>query len=410
MTQKMNRRSVLKTSAVAGAAFAAPLYVPHTVFGANENPVMGIIGSGGRGCDVMRKMIRRDARFVAVCDVSEPRIKDGLESAQINNDGKIEVYPDFEKLLERKDIDAVLIGTPEHQHCKQTVAAVQAGKDVYCEKPMSHTIEEGAWTVKEVRKTDRIVQIGMQRRSAPLIHEGLKVIQSGILGDVTFVKAEWNWHASGKQNNDPLGFQVDWNRFQWPHTDVPFQPKYVRNWRVFWPFSGGISNDQGTHIMDVVQWYMGQVTPLEADGFGYIKRMEGADAPDVFSTTLQYKNFVATWTINYTSSFNDWWHIFFQGEKGTMHLHRFGFKVYMDEDKPKDRDLPEKARIAFDGDLPDEPHIENFLDCIKSRKEPNAPVEVGHTAVCGPHLGNLAYRNNCRVKLNEEATQTSLIR
>lgn len=408
MSTKMNRRSALKTSAIAGAALAAPLYIPNSVFGANENPVMGIIGSGGRGCDVMRKMIRLNAKFVAVSDVSDPKIKEGVESAQINNDSKVEVYKEFERLLERKDLDAVLIATPEHQHCQQLVAAVQAGKDVYCEKPMSHTIEEGAWTVREVRKTDRIVQIGMQRRTAPLIAEGLKVMQSGILGDVNFVKAQWNWHASGPQNNQPLGFEVDWNRFQWPHTNIQFEPKYVRNWRVFSPFSGGISNDQGTHIMDVVQLYMGQVTPLAADGFGFIKGNIGADTPDVFTTTLQYPKFVATWTINYTSSFYDWWHILFQGEKGTMHLHRFGFQVYMDEDKPKDRDLPEKARIDFQGDLPDVPHIENFMECMKSRQEPTAPVEVGHTAVCGPHLGNLAYHSGRRAKLNPEATETSL--
>lgn len=407
MGQKINRRSVLKASAVAGAAFAAPLYIPNAVFGANENPVMGIIGSGGRGCDIMNKMIRLDAKFVAVCDVMDKRIQHGVEVAQRNNDGKIDTYKAFEKLLERKDIDAVLIGTPEHQHCKQMVAAVQAGKDVYCEKPMSHTIEEGAWAVKEVRKTDRIVQVGMQRRSAPLIDEGLKTIQSGILGDITFVKAEWNWQASGPQDNSPLGEDVDWDRFQWPNTGIKFEPKYVRNWRVFWPFSGGISNDQGTHIMDVVQRYTGETTPLEADGFGYIKRMEGADTPDVFTATMQYKNFTAHWTINYTSRFYDWWHIYFQGEKGTMHMHRFGFQVYMDEDKPDGQDLPGKPRIDFKGDLPDEPHVANFMECIKSRKEPNAPVEVGHRAICGPHLANAAFRKGQRAKLDPEATKVS---
>lgn len=408
MGSKLNRREAMKTSMLASAAIAAPLYIPSKVFGANDQLVMGIIGSGGRGCDVMRKCIRHDAKFVAVCDVSEPKIQQGLKSAQINHDGKIDVYRDFRQVLERKDIDAVLIGTPEHQHCQQMVAAVQAGKDVYCEKPMSHSIEEGAWAVSEVRKTDRIVQIGMQRRSAPLILEGLKVIQSGVLGDINMVNAQWNWQASGPQNNEPLGYEVDWDLFQWPHTDVEFQPKYVRNWRVFWPFSGGISNDQGTHIMDVVQWYMGQVTPLEADAFGFIKKMKGADTPDVFTTTLQYPGFVATWSINYTSNFLDWWHIIFQGEKGSMHLHRFGFSVYLDKDKEDGKDLPTRAAIEFEGDLPDEPHIENFIECVKSRKEPNATVEIGHTAICGPHLANVAYRNQRRAKLNPEATKVTV--
>ncbi len=408
MKKEINRRNAIKSTIAAGAVLAAPQFVSPSVFGANERLVMGLIGSGGRGCDVMRMCQRNEAVFVAISDVTEPKIAAGIKEAKRNNDGEIEVYRDFNKLLERNDIDAVVIGTPEHQHCRQMVAAVQAGKDVYCEKPMSHTIEEGAWTVREVRKTKQIVQIGMQRRSAPLIREGLKVMQSGVLGDITFVKAQWNWNASGPQNNKPLGYEVDWERFQWPNEGLEFQPKYVRNWRVFWPFSGGISNDQGTHIMDVVQWYAGQVTPLEADAFGFIKQMEGADTPDVFTTTLRYPSFIATWTINYTSNYYDWWHIMFQGVDGTMHLHQRGFQVYLDKDKPKDSDFPGEPHIDFKGDLPSQEHVDNFIECIKSRNEPNAPVEVGHTAVCGPHLANVAFRNGKRAKLNPEATEVTV--
>jgi predicted dehydrogenase len=371
---------------------------------------MGLIGSGGRGRSVMNMHQRHDfIKFAAICDVAEPRIQAGVRDAKRNNDGQIDTYRDFRNMLERDDIDAVVIGTPEHQHCRQMVAAVQAGKDVYCEKPMSHSIEEGAWTVREVNKTDQVVQIGMQRRSAPLIREGLKVIRSGDLGDITFVKAQWNWNSGGPQNNSPLGFEIDWDRFQWPHTDIEFQPKFVRNWRVFWPFSGGISNDQGTHIMDVVQWYMGQVTPLQADGFGYIKQMKGADTPDVFTATWQYPDFVAHWTINYTSNYYDWWHIEFQGVKGTMHLHRRGFQVYMDKDKPDGSDFPGEPAIDHKGDLPSQPHVDNFVECMKTRnRNTNAPVEIGHEAICGPHLANMAYRNGKRAKLNPEATEATV--
>lgn len=408
MNESINRRDALRTSAAAGVAFAAPMFVPAGVFGANDTPVMGLIGSGGRGRSVMNMHQHHGIKFVAISDVSEPKIEAGLRDAARNNSGKVDVYRDFREMLDRSDIDAVVIGTPEHQHCSQMVAAVQAGKDVYCEKPMSHSIEEGAWAVREVRKTKQVVQIGMQRRSAPLIHEGLKVIQSGILGDVTFVKAQWNWNASGPQNNSPLGYEIDWQKFQWPHEDIEFQPKYVRNWRVFWPFSGGISNDQGTHILDVVQWYMGQVTPLVADGFGYIKMMEGADTPDVFTTTLRYKEFIATWTINYTSNYYDWWHVMFQGVNGTMHLHRNGFQVYLDKDKPGDSDFPGEPHIDHKGDLPSQPHVDNFVECMKTRKDPNATVEIGHTAVCGPHLANVAFRHGKRASLNAEATEVTV--
>ncbi len=406
MGQEINRREVVKSSLTAGAVLSAPMFVPKSVFGANENPVMGIIGSGGRGCGVMNMTQRNGIKFVAVSDVSEPRIKKGIESAKRNNDGEIKVYRDFRKMLERSDIDAVLIGTPEHQHCSQTIAAVQAGKDVYCEKPMSHSIEEGAKTVREVRKTDRIVQIGMQRRSAPLIHEGRKVMQTGVLGDITMVKAQWNWQSSGPQNNSPLGYEMDWESFQWPNKGVKFEPKKVRNWRVFWPFSGGITCDQGTHIMDVVQWYMGDVTPLEAEGFGANISMTGAETPDVLTTMYRYKDFFATWTINYNSAYYDWWHIEFQGKKGTMHLHRNGFQVYMDKDKVGD--FPKNPAIDHKGNLPSQPHVDNFVECMKNRKEPNAPVEVGHRAVCGPHLANVAYRKKRRAHLDPKATRVKV--
>jgi len=404
MDKKINRRNALKTS----AAFTAPLLLSQNVIGANDRIIMGLIGSGGRGRSVMRMHQHHDIHFVAISDVAAPSIQNGLRDAGRNHEKEVKVYKDFRNLLEQDDIDAVVIGTPEHQHCRQMVAAVQAGKDVYCEKPMSHSIEEGAWAVAEVNKTDRVVQIGMQRRSAPLIREGLKTIESGVLGDITFVKAQWNWNASGPMNNSPLGHEVDWDRFQWPHEDVEFQPKYVRSWRNFFKFSGGINNDQGTHIMDVVQWYTGQVTPLEADAFGYIHSMEGATTPDVFTATWQYPGFVAHWTINYTSNYFDWWHIEFQGTQGTMHLHRHGFQVYLDENKPGDSDFPGKPYIDHKGGLPSQPHVDNFVECMKTRGVPNAPVEIGHTAVCGPHLANVAYRNAKRAKLNAEATKVTV--
>ena len=402
MDKRIGRRDAVKSTVAAGVVAAAPQIVPSTVFGANESLVMGVIGPGGRGRAVMGMCQARDVKFAAVCDVSDVRIKAAVERARENNDGKVDAYWDYRELLKRKDLDAVLIATPEHQHCSQIMDSVRAGFDVYCEKPMSHTIEEGAKTVKVVNSTDRIVQIGMQRRSAPLIHKGLEEIRSGVLGDVTFVKAQWNWKIAGPENNAPLDFEIDWERFKWPAKRVKFEPKKVRNWRLYWPFSGGLTCDQGTHIMDVVQWYMGDVTPLEADSFGEVRYAKGAETPDIQTAIFRYPNFTAHWTINYNSSYYDWWHIMFQGTKATMHLHRFGYQIY----KERIGDIPKDPAVDFKGDLPSQPHVDNFIDCVKSREKPNAPVEVGHTAVCAPHLANLAYRKGRRAKLNPEATKT----
>lgn len=403
MAEQSDRRNAIKKSLAAGAALAAPQIIPSTVFGANDTIIMGIIGPGGRGCSVMGMCQTRGVKFAAVCDVSKPRMEAGVARAKENNDGKISEYADYRKLLEQKDLDAVLIATPEHQHCSQLIDAVKAGLDAYCEKPMSHTIEEGAKTVKEVRKTKQIVQIGMQRRSAPMVHKGLEVIRSGILGNVSMVRAHWNWQASGPLNNEPLNYELDWERFMWPSKNVKFEPKKVRNWRLFWPFSGGLCCDQGTHIMDVVQWYMNGGTPLEADCFGDIVSMTGAETPDVFSATYRYRDYLATWSLSYNTTYEDWWHIIFYGKKATMHLHRFGYTVY---EEPIGHE-PKNPVIELKGDLPSQPHVDNFVECIQSREEPNAPVEVGHTAVCGPHLANVALRKNRRARLNPKATKVS---
>ena len=403
MEKRINRRDVMKSSVAAGVALAAPQFISSRVFGANDQLIMGIIGSGGRGRDVMRMCQLHDVKFVAVCDVCEPKVTAGIEQAQKNNPGKIDDYRDHRKLLERKDLNAVVIGTPEHQHCSQLIDTVQAGLDAYCEKPMSHTIEEGAKTVREVRKTDRIVQIGMQRRSSPMVLKALEVFRSGILGDVTMVKAQWNWQSSGPLNNKPLGYEVDWDRFQWPAKNVKFEPMKVRSWRQFWAFSGGQNCDQGTHIMDVVQWFMNSGTPLEAECFGSVVNMTGSETPEVFSCLLRYDKYLATWTLNYNSSYMDWWHIIFQGTKGTMHLHRYGYQVYGEPIG----DFPKNPVVTFEGDMPSEPHVDNFIECVKSRKEPTAPVEVGHTAVCGPHLANVAWHKKQRAKLNPEATKVT---
>ncbi|HOE11967.1 MAG TPA: Gfo/Idh/MocA family oxidoreductase [bacterium] len=403
MKKEIGRREMVKSSVIAGAALAAPLILPKRVFGANDQLIMGIIGPGGQGRGLMGIHQKAGAKFVAVCDVSEQNLQKGLEIAKRDNEGKVDDYLDYRELLERKDLDAVIIATPEHQHCTQMIDAVQAGLDVYCEKPMSHSIEEGARTIREVRKTDRIVQIGMQRRSSPLLFKARDAVRSGMLGQVTMVKAEWNWNCAGPTNNEPLGYNLDWERFMWPAKRVKFEPMKVRNWRGFWAFSGGFNCDQGTHIMDVVQWFMGTGTPREAECFGKVFNMTGVETPEVFTSIYYYDGYIASWTLNYNSTYMDWWHILFQGTKGTMHVDRFGFQVYQEPIDP----VPKNPVLAEVGELEITPHVENFIECVKTRKEPNAPVEVGHTAVCGPHLANVAWHKRRRAKLNPEATKVT---
>ncbi len=397
-----DRRSFLRKSVSAGAGIAAVhSIIPHKVMGANERIIMGIIGPGGRGRGVMRMHMSEGVKFAAVCDVFEPNRLRGLEMAEEN----AKSYVDYRKLLEQKDLDAVLIATAEHNHCIQMIDAVKAGKDAYCEKPMSNSIEEGAKTVKEIRRTDRIVQIGMQRRSAPSVHQARKVVEDGTLGKVHMCRAQWFWqHHNSPLNNSPINEKLDWEKFCYPKPVIDFEPMKFRYWRYFWNFSGGNVTDQGTHLMDVIQWFMNSGTPQSAECFGKVYEAIGSETPDTFNASYDYGDFLATWTLVYSNSYQNGWTIYFHGDKATLILDEAGFRVF----KEPWTEHKDKPMIDFKGGIGTQPHVQNFLECVKSRQEPNAPVEMGHSAVCGPHLANVAWHNKRRAYLNKDATDVSL--
>lgn len=394
----INRRSFIERSTKTLSIAAVPYITTRNVIGANEKIVMGIIGAGGRGRGVMNDLRRQDAEFNAVCEVYPPKRQQTLD--QLGNDAK--PYDDYRELLEQKDIDAVLIATPEHQHCVQLIHAVQAGKDAYCEKPMSNSIEEGFKTVQAVRETKQVVQIGMQRRSSEAVRNAKQVIDDGKIGKVYMVKAWWNWTAAHRLNNSPLDAELDWQKFCYPKTNVKFEPMKYRYWRYFWPFSGGNCTDQGTHLMDVVQWFMNSGPPKSADCHGGVYEMFGSETPDVFTSIYDYGDFLASWTLNYNNKYQNGWSIQFQGTTGTMMVDGHGARVYGNEWRP---DVEPDMTIG--GGIPTSPHTQNFLDCVRSREEPNAPVEVGHSAVCGPHLANVAWHNKNRAFLNSDASRAT---
>jgi predicted dehydrogenase len=234
----------------------------------------------------------------------------------------------------------------------------------------------------------------MQRRSAPSVIKAKEIVDSGILGKITMVKPMWNWNVSRELNNAPLEGKLDWKRFLGPAKERELQPMRFRSWRYFWDYSGGNMTDQGTHLMDVVQWFTNSGPVQSAVSFGQVAKMIGSEAPDVFCAVFEYPNFMATWTLNYCNSYENDWSIQFQGDQGTMLISNAGFKIWK-EPWPKN---PEPVQ-QMEAPIPIETHIQNFLDCVKSRNEPNAPVEVGASAVSAPHLANLAFHQARQVRL-----------
>lgn len=376
-------------------ASAAPMLLPSSAAGANERVSVALIGAGGRGRRVLAAFRELGSPAPAVCDVYQPNLAKGIEAADDGAQG----YGDYRRILERDDIDAVLIATPDHWHVPMMLDAVSAGKDVYCEKPMSHSISEGVRAIRGVRATDRIVQIGMQRRSTPWIVEMQKEVAGGAIGTITMARAEWNWAISAPLDNSSLEGELDTASFV-GSAAKSLEPMMFRKWRYFWAFSGGNMTDQGTHLMDVIQWFSGVGPPRSAVCQGTVIGMSGSQTPDCFSASFDYGSFLASWNLNYNNDYQNGWTIELLGDKGTLVLNGGGYKLY---GAPWRRD-PEPVK-AHEDRLPTIPHVRNFLECVKSREEPNAPVEVGHTAVCGPHLANIAFHRRSMAFLNPEATE-----
>ena len=399
MSHPIGRRQFL---AGAGAALALSAVSYRRVLGANDRIHMGLIGSGNRGRNVMRTFLKhKDVAFDVVCDVYEPYLQMGLKDAG----GEGRSCTDYRRLLDDKSLNAVVIGTPDHWHHDQLLDSLKAGKDAYLEKPMSLNVAQGADMVRAVRATKHVVQIGMQRRSAPAVIAAKKLVDAGELGKVTLVRAHWYWNMAPLKQDRPLKGKLDWRAFCGPAGEQPlsrdgYENVEFLNWRYFWPFSGGNMTDQGTHLMDVIQWFLNDgKPPLSAVCQGQVHRLQPSETPDVFSAVFEYPNFLANWTLDYNNSYQDSWGIVFQGNKGSLELDDRGYRVYADPGKGKQRKPPVKDVKAS---LPTEPHVENFLACLRSRQEPNAPVEVGHHAVTGPHLANFALRQHCRAVLDGE--------
>jgi predicted dehydrogenase len=378
-----NRRNFL------ASALAAPMFVPRSAWGANDRLAYGLIGAGGRGRYLNPNFQKLGAQCVAIAEVYQPHLDEALKGAP---DAKS--YVDYHELLAQPGLDAVVVASPDHQHAPMLYAALDAKKDVYLEKPMSHSVEQSKEMIAAVRRTKQIVQVGMQRRSAPSVIKAKELLDTGILGRITLAKPMWNWNVSKPLNNSPLPGKLDWKRFLGSAKARDLEPMRFRSWRYFWDYSGGNMTDQGTHLMDVVQWFTNSGPVRSAVCYGQLAKNTGSEVPDVFCAVFEYEKLMATWTLNYCNSYDNDWSIQFQGDEATMIINNAGYRIWK-EPVPKN---PNPIQ-TMEAPIPIETHIQNFLDCVRSRKEPNAPVEVGASAVSAPHLANLAYHQERRVRL-----------
>jgi predicted dehydrogenase len=368
---------------------------------ANSTIGVGLVGSGGRGrllTNYFKEAPQVEMR--AVCDVYEPNLAKGLEAAG----GRAKSYHDYRDMLASNDIDAVVVATPDHWHAQMTIDAVQAGKDVYVEKPMCHKIDEGFRVIEATRRTKRIVQVGTQRRSYDLFLEGKKVMDSGQLGEVKLVNAWWyNYQASGRRGK--LEGKLDWERWLGPAPKRPPDPGRFLNWYYFWDYSGGLMVGQAAHVVDAIHWYMGSMAPLAVTCAGGKPHLEGVEVPETTVMTMEYpEDYLAVFTVGYRAMrynlANDQLKQF-HGSKARFDVGRESWAVYPEskeiEMKPS---LERKQYGTFERAA--RQHVANFLDCVRTRREPNAPVEAGQATNIVLCLAMDALRTGRRLKWNVE--------
>ncbi|MGQ9919174.1 MAG: Gfo/Idh/MocA family protein [Bryobacteraceae bacterium] len=256
--------------------------------------------------------------------------------------------------------------------------------------------------VEAVKRSGKVVQAGMQRRSAPALIKAKQMVDDGILGRITMVKAKWHWNTARPLNNSLFPGKVDWVRFLGPAPKRPVEPRRLRYWRWFRDYAGGIMTDQGTHLMDVVQWFTNSPPPRAAMAMGFVAKNEGAEHPEVFSATFDYGRFLTCWELNYCNDFDDSWSILFMGDECNMLLNDSGVTVWKEPWKNNRTPIVEEKPP-----VPIETHIQNFLDCLKSRRQPNCTVEIAQRAVAGPHLANIAMDLGRTVRLAEDLVTVS---
>ena len=387
-------------TAASGLALSTRL-AASTVQGANDRIRIGVIGTGGRARGLMNLLQKLPgSALTAVCDVYEPRM---LQAAEIAGGTPAKVA-DYRRILEDRDIDAVVIGTPDHWHKTITLDAVAAGKDVYVEKPVCHTIEEGAEMVTAIEASKQIVQTGTQQRSWDHWVLGKQIVDSGRLGQITFIQTYWYQHMTAGKYQPVEMQKLDWKRWLGPAPDQPFRPERFYQWRHFWDFGGGCLTDLMTHWIDVVHWYMDVEAPLSAAAIGGNYNIKLWEAPDTVNVTLEFpKNFMTAYLGTYVSRVDDGG-LEFRGDRGTLKIDRAHLAFFRDDAAYAPGTLTPEPDIAVrssgDGTLT---HLQNWLDCIRSRKTPNAPIRVAHQAARTSQLANAALRGGRPVRWNAKA-------
>jgi predicted dehydrogenase len=399
------RRFFQASAALSAAAVAAPAFARSPrILGANDSVTLGFIGVGGMGSgllDILKAF--PDVRVAAVCDVYEPHALRAKEAAG----GRPDVEHDFRKVLDRKDVDAVVIATPDHWHAIPTILACQAGKDVYCEKPLTYTIGEGRRVAEAAAKHNRVTQMGNLIHAGESYHRMAEIVQSGVLGDIAKVRV---WMASrggkggiGKPADTAPPAGADYNFWLGPAPERPFNPnRFQFNWRYFWDYAGGQLADFVCHLVDPVHWGMKATAPETIVASGERIAEDNAETPDELEVVYHYpQGFDLVWSAqghNGQGFFGRGAGIAFYGSRGTLHGH-YNDYVLLSEGDPIAEPEPFLPRSKG--------HHREWVDAIKSRAECSCNFAYGHQLSAVAHLGNMALKTGKRLQWDAQSERVT---
>lgn len=428
MTEKKTRRNFLKQAGAGAAAVTVGgallpktaaaqsksrlSFAPGRVLGANDRINFGFVGCGGRMGSHIRYLAARakdkgDVQLLAVNDIYDKRKQQARESAGVDEKS---VYHDFNELSARKDIDAIVIASPDHWHFQHAMAALKNGKDVYLEKPMTYTIEEAKELAEAVRASKRILQVGSQYTSMDHFWKAKQAIKDGLIGEVVWAsggfgrnqnkRGEWNYTI----DPDASEKNIDWKAFLGSAPKRPFDAARYFRWRKYWDYSGGIATDLFYHTISPLLLAIGSQFPERVTSSGGIFVQKDREVPDTFFMSVDYPSFSIQLACSVASGLGA--PLVIHGSEGTIYLAEDSERlsnttIRVTPDRPYAEDFKKKTgkdtleiEVKVNQGRGAHPHMENFLDSVRSRQEPNFPADLGYKAMAAIRMGVDAYRQN----------------
>lgn len=413
-----NRREFLITAAAALSA--------SRILGANDRVQVGFIGYGLIGAQHVHDFKSlADVDLAALSDVYEPRLREGQAACGPRCQG----YADFRRLLDRKDIQAVVISTPDHWHALLTMMACAAGKDVYVEKPLTLFVREGPRMIAAAKRYQRVVQVGTQQRSGKHYADAVRMLQDGYIGKIHTVRMGFFRNVMPGFGSPPDGDPppgMDYDLWLGPAPKRPYNPhRALYHFRWFWDYSGGQMTNLGAHDIDVIHWATKTGAPHSVvSSGGRFALTDNGETPDTQDALFEYPGFITLWSNREASRGRGQGEgLEFFGTKGSMTLSRSGFQVFPDPEGPPQNQIPEFQGHPAGGPQPVptgqvlpwcEPvkrsvsndllrsHARNFIDCVKSRQQPVSSLEEEHQVATACHLANISLRLGRKVRWDAE--------